>query len=157
MANYQKLQVSTALNIVPSDDANIPYPNVVETGVATSTVTNQLVDSAAEFEKLNVQTGDVVYNTSTDYTATVNQVIDDSTLVLNANLVTSGDSYIIYRDNGKESCVLYIGVGGNLRVLTGSGQDVTFQNILGGTFLPVQVLKVFETGTTGVSGIVALW
>ena len=60
MANYQKLQTATALNIVSTDNANIPYPNVIETGTATSVVANQLVDSAATFSTLNVQTGDVV-------------------------------------------------------------------------------------------------
>lgn len=32
MANYQKLQVGTALNIVTSNDANIPFPSVVTAG-----------------------------------------------------------------------------------------------------------------------------
>jgi len=34
--------------------------------------------------------------------------------------------------------------------------DVVFANVLGGTFLPVQVLKVFASGTAA-SNIVALW
>ena len=55
-----------------------------------------------------------------------------------------------------EAFVLYIGTGGNLRVLTASGDDVTFNNVLGGTFLPVQVIRVFSTGTTA-GNIVALW
>jgi len=54
------------------------------------------------------------------------------------------------------SFVLYIGTSGNLRVLTASGNDVTFVGIIGGTFLPVQVIRVFATDTTA-ANIVALW
>lgn len=157
MANYQKLQTATALNIVSTDNANIPYPNVIETGTATSVVANQLVDSAATFSTLNVQTGDVVYNNTTLLAATVVNVIDNTTIVLNANIfLATSDSYTIYAQNGKEACVLYVGTGGKLRVMTASGQDVLFNNILGGSFLPVQVLKVFKTTTTA-TDLVALW
>ena len=52
--------------------------------------------------------------------------------------------------------MLYVGTGGNLRVVTASGQTVTFASVLGGTFFPVQVLKVFSTGTSA-ANIVALW
>jgi len=57
------------------------------------------------------------------------------------------------KNNG---CVLYIGSGGDVRVLTSSGDDVTFTNVADGTFFPVQVVKVFNTDTTA-SGIIALW
>lgn len=157
MANYQKLQTATALNIVSTDNANIPYPNVIETGTATSVVANQLVDSAATFSTLNVQTGDVVYNNTTLLAATVVNVLNNTTIVLNANIfLATSDSYTIYAQNGKEACVLYVGTGGKLRVMTASGQDVLFNNILGGSFLPVQVLKVFKTTTTA-TDLVALW
>ena len=53
-------------------------------------------------------------------------------------------------------CVLYIGTGGNLKVLTVGGDEVTFTNFQDGSFLPVQVVKVFETETTA-SNIIALW
>jgi hypothetical protein len=156
MANYQKLQVGTALNIVPSDDANIPFPNVVEEGVSTGAALNQLVDANAEFITKNVKTGDIVYNASNASSATVISVIDENTLELNANNFLINNGYYVYANNTKEACVLYIGTGGNLRVLTASGQDVTFANVLGGTFLPVQVLKVFAEDTAA-SNIVALW
>ena len=53
-------------------------------------------------------------------------------------------------------CVLYVGTAGNLRVLTVGGDDVTFIGINTGAFIPVQVLRVFATGTTA-DNIVALW
>ncbi len=55
-----------------------------------------------------------------------------------------------------EGCVLYVGTGGDLRVLTVAGDDVTFKNTYNGSFLPIQVLRVFATGT-GASDIIALW
>ena len=53
-------------------------------------------------------------------------------------------------------CVLYIGGAGNLRVLTAGGDDITFNGVLAGSFLPVQVTRVFVTGTSA-TNIVALW
>jgi hypothetical protein len=157
MANYQKLQVGTALNIFKSDNANIPFPSVITTGTSAAISVNQLEDVTAQFVTLNVQTGDVVYNNTTGAVATVTRVLDEENLLLNADIFLAvGDSFTIYAQNTKEACVLYIGTGGNLRVLTASEQDVTFANVLGGTFLPVQVLKVFRTNTSA-SDFVALW
>jgi hypothetical protein len=53
-------------------------------------------------------------------------------------------------------CVLYIGGAGDLRVLTAGGDDVTFTGVLAGTFLPVQVVRVFTTNTTA-TNLLALW
>jgi hypothetical protein len=157
MANYQKLQVGTALNIFKSDNANIPIPAVITSGISGSVSANQLEDVTGQFVTLNVQTGDVVYNNTTGSAATVTRVLDEENLLLNADIfLASGNSFTIYTQNNKEACVLYVGTGGNLRVLTASGQDVTFANTVGGTFLPVQVLKVFSTGTAA-SNLVALW
>jgi hypothetical protein len=44
--------------------------------------------------------------------------------------------------------VVYIGVGGSVRVLTAQGDDVTFVGLLAGSILPVQVIRVWNTGTT---------
>lgn len=53
-------------------------------------------------------------------------------------------------------CVLYVGGAGNLTVDTVGGDTVTFTGVLGGSFIPVQVTRVYATGTTATS-IVALW
>jgi hypothetical protein len=53
-------------------------------------------------------------------------------------------------------CVLYIGGSGNIRVQTEGGDDVVFTGVLAGTFLPVNVVRVFATNTTA-TNIVALW
>tara|TARA_R110001632_G_scaffold196480_1_gene318498 strand:- start:155 stop:421 length:267 start_codon:yes stop_codon:yes gene_type:complete len=57
---------------------------------------------------------------------------------------------------GNYGSVLYVGVAGNLRVTTVAGDDVTFENIQDGSFVPVQVKQVFATGTSA-DNIIALW
>lgn len=58
-------------------------------------------------------------------------------------------------DGKNDGSVLYIGTSGNLRVLTAGGQDVTFFSCHSG-FFPVNVIRIFATGTTA-SNIIALW
>jgi len=57
---------------------------------------------------------------------------------------------------GNNGCVLYVGTGGDLRVLTSGGDDVIFTGFPDGGFLPVNVVRVFSTNTTA-TNIVALW
>jgi len=56
----------------------------------------------------------------------------------------------------KSGVVLYIGVGGDLTVLTVGGDELTFENIPDGTFFPVQVVRVLDSDTTA-DNIIALW
>lgn len=58
--------------------------------------------------------------------------------------------------SGNNGCVLYVGTGGTLKVTTIGGDEVTFTGIVSGTFVPVQVLRVWVTGTSA-SNIIALW
>lgn len=51
---------------------------------------------------------------------------------------------------------LFIGTGGNVKVdMSGTG-TVTFNNVADGTFLPILVDRVYDTGTTA-SNILALY
>ena len=72
--------------------------------------------------------------------------------------VTPSDTDDIEISQGVKSrgCVLYAGTGGDLRVLTEGGDDVVFKNLLDGSFLPVQIIKVYSTDTTA-TDILALW
>ena len=154
---YQKLQTSVGLNIVSTDNANIPSANIAATGLNGTTLANELEDVTATFETDGVQVGDIVYNNVTLLAATVTKVIDETRLLLNANIfLSTGESYTVYVSSDNNASVLFIGVGGTLRVITAGGQDITFNAILGGTFLPVQVIKVFKTGTTA-TNLIALW
>jgi len=159
-----KLQVSRALSVIPSQNTNIPMPNVIVTSTATATTANKLVDSTKNFSSsgvnpLNIQIGDTVYNTTSSLAATVTNVDSATQLSLNLDIMVSGDSYILYSGTNMagsiEPCVLYVGVGGDLEVTTAGGDLVTFIGISSGTFLPIHVIKV-NTGTTA-TDIIALW
>ena len=52
--------------------------------------------------------------------------------------------------------VLYIGTGGDVKVDTISGDAVTFKNLADGSVLPVQVKRVYDTGTSA-ADIIALY
>ena len=68
-----------------------------------------------------------------------------------ARAVTPSDSV-----NLPYPSVVYVGVAGNVRVLTAQGDDVTFTGVLGGTVIPVQVIRVYATSTTA-TNIVAIY
>ena len=53
-------------------------------------------------------------------------------------------------------CVLYVGGAGDLTVDTVGGDTVTFVGVAAGSFIPVQVKRVYAAGTSATS-IVALW
>lgn len=156
-----KSQFSRALSVIKSDNANIPYPNAIESGTNTSVVASQLVDSTATFATLNVQAGDVVYNTTDGTAATVLGVNSETVLVLNANIFTAtAKAYVVYSNSSllgttNAGCFLYIGGAGNVAVTTIGGDAVTFNGVTAGSILPVQVLKVASATTATL--INALW
>jgi len=157
---YEKLQASAAITIYKSNNANIPNPAAQTiTGVVTSVIANKLVDSTAPFA--GVKVGDIVLNTSAGESATVTAVDSTSQLTLNADIFTAlGEPYVLYTQQldflkAGNGCVLYVGVSGDLNVITAAGQTVLFIGVPVG-FFPVQVTNVLSTSTTADS-IVALW
>jgi hypothetical protein len=157
-----KSQFSRALEVIKSDNANIPYPAVSSSGTNTSVTVASLVDSAATFVTNKVATGDIVYNTTDGTAATVLVVISETTLLLNADIFTAIDkAFLVYTaspqtSNGNPGCNLYIGGAGNVKVTTIGGDIVTFNAVIVGSVLPVQVIKLHGTGTTATL-IDALW
>ena len=159
-----KLQVSRALNVIPSANTNIPMPSVIVTSLATATTANKLVDSTKNFSSvgvnpLNVQVGDTVYNNTLSSAAMVTNVDSATQLSLNADIMVSTNAYTLYSGTNipgsVEPCVLYVGVGGTLNVTTAGGDVVNLVGIASGTFLPVQVIRVNSVVTA--TDIIALW
>ena len=74
-----------------------------------------------------------------------------------AKVVVPSDTSNITAPGGADQngCVLYVGVAGDIKVTTAASDDVIFKNVPVG-FFPVQVLKVWATGTAA-SEIIALW
>ena len=152
---YQKLQASRALAVIKSDDVDIPNPSMlVADSVSTLTVGNKLVDSTQDFIAAGVKAGDIVYSGTTAVTV---KAVDSATQLDTAPVtIASGDTYQLYSQNAPNNgCVLYVGTGGALEVITAAGDTVTFANIADGTFLPVQTLRVLASGPT--ANIIALW
>lgn len=156
-----KSQFSRALEVIKSNDTNVPYPAPVKSGTNTGVAIDQLVDTAGNFINAGVKTGDIVYNTTDGNAATVVSVTSATVIVLNNTIFGSaGSEYTIYQASsqttiGNAGCTLYVGSSGGVTVTT-IGQDVvTFPYVPIGTILPVQVIKVWESSTA--SPILALW
>lgn len=158
----QKLQPSRALQVIKSDNAGIPSVNLIDFGTNTSVTALRLVASAATFVTDNVQAGDIVYNITDGTAATVVSVVSQTQIILNADIfLATAKSFQIYQQSsqtglGNQGCVLYIGTGGNLRVLTSGNDVITFNNVQDGMFFPINVIQVYATGTTALN-IIALW
>lgn len=57
---------------------------------------------------------------------------------------------------GYKFCVLYTSAGGDIKVTTAGGTDITFAAVPAGAFIPVLVKRVWATGTTTDTGIIGL-
>ena len=174
---YQKLQVGLGLEVIPNDSSDIPNPAGPTTtgtgtvGTVVSGTTLTLVDSSADFIANGIKQGMVIYNTVDGLVGVVTSITNETTLIAavttNASWTTSS-AYTIYHET-TDGCVLYVGgqqasstpVGVNLSIVTSSGSAVLMENLLPGSFLPIQVRRVKETGTdTGDAPyvkVVAFW
>jgi hypothetical protein len=153
-----KLQVSRALPVTPSDDTNIPMPSLILQGIASSASPFKLIDNTVDFIALGVQVGDTVYANALG--AMVTNVDSAIVLTLNLDIISGGgDGYDLYSGTNMsgtiEPSVLYVGVGGDVSVVTAGGDNVTFAGVQSGSFLPVHVIRVLTS--TSASKIVALW
>lgn len=53
--------------------------------------------------------------------------------------------------------IIYAGSGGSIKVTTAQGTDVTFAGLQPGAIIPVQVLRVWSTGTSPTTNIVRIF
>ena len=155
---YQKLQASRALVVYTSDTINIPNPaGAGISSTTTGTAAGKLIDTTQDFIAAGVKRGDIIYSAG-PIVATVTAV--DSATQLSVTTAGFGASrpYTLYNtpDIPNNGAVLYVGVAGDVDVITAGGDEVTFTGVLAGSFIPVQVTRVKDTSTTA-SGIIALW
>jgi len=155
---YQKLQASRALEVIPSDTVDIPNPAMlIINSTTTGASAGKLIDSAGDFINKGVKVGDIVYGYATSAVAATVTAVDSATQLSVSTAVATTTAYKIFSDETHNNgCVLYVGAAGDLKVTTAGGDDVTFTGILAGSFIPVQVLKVFATPTPA-ADIIALW
>jgi hypothetical protein len=153
-----KTTFSRALTVIPSEDANIPYPTVIVSGTSGEVGPNKLVDDTVDFIALNVKEGDIIYNTTSSLAATVVSVDSDIQLTLNANIfIVIGQEYIVYQASpqtglGNPGCFLYINKEADYQVVTIGGDVILFDGVPNGTVLPVQVIKLISG-----DNCIALW
>jgi hypothetical protein len=153
-----KSQFTRALNVIPSANCNIPYPNAIVSSTTTDASPNSLIDSSVDFIALNVQSGDIVYNTTSNQAATVAGVASATILDLNADIMANGDDYTIYQASsqtglGNTGAFLLLSAAGNVVITTIGGDELTVGASAG--LLPIQVLKLTST-SEGVTAT-ALW
>jgi len=122
--NCAGLYIGTAGNVMVNFSGD---KDLVTSGTTTSATTNKLNDSSKAFKSL-VQLRDFVVNTTDGTVAFVSAITANQlTLVDVANssvdIMSSGEKYEIYR-------------------------PIIFQNVAAGSFLPIEVDRVFKTGTT---------
>ena len=165
---YQKLQAGKARAVNKSDNTDIPNVGLgVSTGTTTSGSATQLIDAGRtgtdtanqatlNFITAGVKPGMIAINTTDGTQSEITAVVNGTTLTVAQNIfATTAKAYAIYGGT-QDGAVLYIGTTGTLKVTTVAGDDVTFTGVVAGSFFPVQVRKVWLTGTTA-SNIIALW
>tara|TARA_R100000541_G_scaffold1449_2_gene6183 strand:+ start:1323 stop:1874 length:552 start_codon:yes stop_codon:yes gene_type:complete len=151
---------TSAIPVAPSDTINIPGPTIRLSRATTATTPdgtlNQLIDTGATFTS-TVSRGMVVYNMfatiasgiNAPSVATIVQVINDTTLLLSANIFpfaggTAVSAYKIYDANevSPPGAQLYVGTAGNVYVETVNGDLVFIEDVPAGDILPVVIQKV---------------
>ena len=113
--------------------------------------------------------GDVVVDVDAGTFTTVKRVDSSTKLELNSNLFTGTETFIVYDASVQQinaqqaACVVYVGdasgssaTWSEIKVMTADRSVVTFSHFPTGTFLPVQVLRVYATGTNA-TNLIALW
>jgi hypothetical protein len=153
-----------------NDNINLPEPGIKTSGASTTGTTgvtlkdssNDFLNSATNPNGYNVNGGDIVYNTSTNAVAKVLQVVDANTITLDTAIMAAvGNTYEIYQSNnsaGGTDLNVYVGTGGDVEVMMTAGvgtEKHLFQNVVSGSFLPIQVKRVLATNTTA-SNLLAL-
>ena len=156
---YQKLQASTALEVIPSDTVEIPKPSsLMVSSTTTGAAANKLIDANAKFIVIGVKAGDIIYDTTTNIISKVTKVDSSGTELEVTTAIPNASDYTIYAQHNlpNNGCVLYIGSGGDVSLLTAGGSSVILKGLVTGQFVPVQTLRVNSTSTTA-TDIVALW
>ena len=160
---YQKLQAGNAVaaDIIFSDTEdtlNLQDRITLTSSTLTAGTTGvTVVAAAATFITDGVSPGDLVVNaTSTPKASRVVSVDSETQLTVQTTGKFSSTNIIQIWTQSKEPAVLYVGVGGDVKVKTMGGDIVTFKGLATGQFVPVQCVRIYATGTTA-TDIIALW
>ena len=158
---------------------------IFTTGTDNYSIIRQFVlqDTTKDFSRVPV--GSIVYNTRNGDIAYVTGLGAGGALNLSANIFgtvdSADDTYKVFASsstlvsatgfnyNSAEGCLLYVGQAAaiaaigeefvDVKVMTVGGDIVTFYSFPVGNYLPVQVVQLFETGSTAKiwKGCLAIW
>jgi len=162
-------QPTEAIDVIPNDTINIPEPGSYLSGTNNGVGTNLTAPAGTLFQdgqtnpaatgySNRVAPGDVVYEPSTGTLAQVERVVSNTQLSLSApGLTGGGAAFDIYRGNGglvnnkqgQEGFSLFVGTAGDLKVIpVGSENPVVLKNVSNNSYVPLQVIRVFDSGTS---------
>lgn len=133
--------------------------DVINTYTRTGGGSGVIIDTNATFITDGVKPGDLAFRPNTTAEASRIISVDSETQITCSISVVSVGNVFSILSQSTEPAVLYVGTaaaGDTLKVRSAGGDDATFVNIQQGSFIPVQVKRVYNTGTTA-SNIVALF
>ena len=147
--------------LLSDNEDTVNLNNVIESGLAgAGTTGTKLVVPGRDFVADGVRQGDLLINTgSTPNCSRVISVKGDSITVTNSISLGAGGTYKILQGSSTPA-TLYVGTvgaGATLKVRTAGGDDVVLDNLVQGTTIPLQVVRVYNTGTNAAFNIVALF
>jgi hypothetical protein len=153
-----KNSFSVGMPVVPSDNVNIPYPNIVKSGIVDGVSAGMLVDSTVNFVDIGIKVGDTVFSNTDVAYAYVTGVFNGYLNISDNSLFgTVLQGYQIYQGENN-GCYIYIGQtsgGDAITVETIAGNTLDFLGVKEGEVLPIQVKKVLTGSTVG--RLIALW
>lgn len=158
---YLKTHYGRATPIIQDDHINMPHPaNAGVSGLTSGDpVSFQLIDDTNYNFNINMIGNTVICDGEL---AVVTGFISGTTLVISKDIATTNNlPYTIYVPTPNEGFSIYIpsSTGGDIQIMTVGGDVLTFSNAgdkYASMILPVQALRVFETGTS-LSNLIALW
>tara|TARA_Y100000385_G_C12928263_1_gene565627 strand:+ start:193 stop:708 length:516 start_codon:yes stop_codon:yes gene_type:complete len=108
-----------------------------------------------------VEVGDLLRNetSAASLASRIVAIIGNDTVIVQTVGTFANSQNVTVLKGSDEPAVLYVGTaaaGATLKVRSAGGDDATFVNIQQGSFIPVQVKRVYNTGTTA-TNIVALF
>ena len=157
---YQRLQVSNAIQVIPSDTVPIPNPAtlVLSSNNGATNVAGVLTQAGGKFTEAGIQKNAIVYAQTSGNAYTVVSVDSDTQLTVTPSAAGAPiDAYAIY-NAPTLGATLYVGGIGNVSVEMAANKDlsasitgqnpITFSNIPQGSFMPTLVTRVNATSTT---------
>ena len=139
----------------------------IDTNIVGTTLDNYSIHQGPGFAGM-VSIGDLILNV-TNNTVTACTAVDQTYLTFaSAAFPLKGDVYKAYGNasqlnSNTTAFVVYVGAAAGtsatwaeVKVTTAAGNDITFSHFPTGTFLPVQCVRVWSSGTNA-TNLIALW